>query len=111
MDQSDRECECDKSCNVWEYLDYKNCKCRKRLVDKLVEEYKGNIDGIKLIHNNTLNVYKNVRGSCTIYIVLLGVFFIISITISCDFLYFYWYLKKINSSITNNNDNTETVLF
>ena len=31
-------CECDKSWDVGEYLDYKNCKCRKRLTDKLVEE-------------------------------------------------------------------------
>ena len=28
------EWECDKSCNVREYLGYKKCKCRKRLVDK-----------------------------------------------------------------------------
>ena len=34
---SNCECECDKSCNIGEYLDYKNCKCRKRLVDKLVK--------------------------------------------------------------------------
>ena len=33
------ECECDKSCDVGEYLDYENCNCEKRLVDKLVEEY------------------------------------------------------------------------
>ena len=32
------ECECDKSCYVGEYLDYENCKCRKSLEDKLVEE-------------------------------------------------------------------------
>ena len=32
------ECECEKSCYVGEYLDYENCKCRKRLTDKLVEE-------------------------------------------------------------------------
>ena len=30
------ECECDKSCDVWEHLDYKNCRFRKRLLDKLV---------------------------------------------------------------------------
>ena len=35
---SNCECECDKSCNVGEYLDYKSCTWRKRLVDKLVEE-------------------------------------------------------------------------
>ena len=34
---SNCECECDKSCNVIEYLDYGNCKCRKRLIDKLVK--------------------------------------------------------------------------
>ena len=29
-------CECDKSCDIGEYLDHENCKCRKKLVDKLV---------------------------------------------------------------------------
>ena len=32
------ECECDKACDVGECLDYENCKCRKKLVDKLVDE-------------------------------------------------------------------------
>ena len=35
---SNCEYEYDKSCDVGEYLDYENCKCRKRLVDKLAEE-------------------------------------------------------------------------
>ena len=30
------ECECDKSSGVGEYLDHKNCNCRKKLIDKLV---------------------------------------------------------------------------
>ena len=34
---------CDKSCGVGEYLDYENCKCRKSLVDKLVDECDENI--------------------------------------------------------------------
>ena len=29
------ECGCDKSCDIGEYLDYSNCKCRKKLVDPL----------------------------------------------------------------------------
>ena len=33
------ECECDKSCDIVEYLDYENCKYRKSLIDKLVLEY------------------------------------------------------------------------
>ena len=30
---SNCDCECDKSCDVGEYLDYKNFICRKRLID------------------------------------------------------------------------------
>ena len=42
------ECQCDKSCNFGEYLDYENCKCRKRLLDRLVEECTENISEAKL---------------------------------------------------------------
>ena len=35
---SNCEREFDKSCNIGEYLNYENCKCRKKLVDKLAEE-------------------------------------------------------------------------
>ena len=35
---SNCECECDKLCDFGKYLDYGNCKCRKGLVDKLVEK-------------------------------------------------------------------------
>ena len=45
---SNCECECDKSCDVGEYLDYENCKCRKKLVDKLVKECTENIDEVKI---------------------------------------------------------------
>ena len=49
-----------------EYVDYKNCKCRKKSVDKLVEECNKNIDEKeihlnKMICNSTLNDYeKNI---------------------------------------------------
>ena len=39
------ECECDKSCNIGQYLGYKNCECRKTLIDKLVAECGKYIDG------------------------------------------------------------------
>ena len=42
------ECECNISCDFSEYLDYKNCKCSKRLVNKLVEKCNENIDEVKL---------------------------------------------------------------
>ena len=34
---SNCECKYDKLCHVGEYLDYENCKCRKKNVDKLIE--------------------------------------------------------------------------
>ena len=45
---SNCECECDKSCNVGKYLDYKNCKSSKKLVDKLVHECTENVEEVKL---------------------------------------------------------------
>ena len=73
------EYECDKLCDVGEYLDYTNCKCRKRLIVKLVEECSENIDGNKMIYNSTfnaipLNDYRKICNSCAVHIVLLAIF-------------------------------------
>ena len=51
---SNCNCEYDKSCDR-EYLDYKNCKCRRKITGKLVEECSKNIDENKMIYNETLN--------------------------------------------------------
>ena len=45
---SNCECKCDISCDVGEYLDYENCKWRKKLVDKLVEKCNENVDEVKI---------------------------------------------------------------
>ena len=42
------ECEWDKSCDIGEYLDYQNCKCKKILVDKLVERSNSNKERSKI---------------------------------------------------------------
>ena len=42
------ECECDKSYDIGEYLDYENCKCRKKLVDKSVEECTETVEEVTL---------------------------------------------------------------
>ena len=74
-------------------MDYKNFKCRNKLVETLVEECIENIDANKMIHNENLDIiplndYKKVCNSCTIYTVSFGVFFITSIYISSVFIYF-----------------------
>ena len=89
---SNCDCWCDKSCDKRQDLDYKNCRWRKRLVDKLVEEWSENIDGIGIIYDTTLN--EKVSGSCTVYIVLFVSAFLIIIGISSAYFYFHWYLKS-----------------
>ena len=76
-------CECDKSCDVGEYLDYKNCKCR----NKLVEECE-NVNGNEMVEN--VNDHGNICNSCTIYIVLFVIALLIIIDIMSAFLYFHW---------------------
>ena len=71
---SNCECDCDKSCDIGEYLDYKNCKCRKRIIDKLVDECSENI-----YENETLDVIP--LNSCIVYMVFFVVFLIKSICI------------------------------
>ena len=90
---SNYQCECDESFDMEEYVDYQNCKCKKKkkLVDKLVEECNESIDGNKMIYDGTLNDYGNICNSCTVYSVLLVIFVIISISISSVFIYFHWY--------------------
>ena len=44
---SNCECECDKSCDIGEYLDYVNCNCRKRLIDKLVDVSTETVEELK----------------------------------------------------------------
>ena len=70
------ECECDKLCDVGEYLDYENCKCRKKLVDKLIEECTANVEEVKLA-KLTLAEHESMGGcsSCTLYIFFFSGFY------------------------------------
>ena len=94
---SNCECECYKSCDFSEYLGYKNCKCKKSLVDKLVQrgsakECTENIEETRLVEINSTDCKHN---SCRLYIVLFSIVFTVNIGIGSYFLYFHWYLKKM----------------
>ena len=82
---SNCECECGKSCDVGEYLDYENCKCRKKLVDKLVAECTENIVEVK-IAEVTLTENMSIYSSSIQYIVLFSIIFIINVGISTYFV-------------------------
>ena len=86
-DPSNCNYQCDKSCDVREYLHYENCKCRKRLIDKLIEGCSETIDGNEMT-SAALNDYENACGSCAIYIVLFVIAFLIIIDISSAIIFF-----------------------
>ena len=91
---SNCKCECDKSCDFGEYLDYENCKCRKRLVEKLIEECNENNEETSLIKINSVKCKSN---SCILYIVLFSTFLTINIRIATYFVYY----KYINHNEEN----------
>ena len=92
---SNCNCECDKSCDAGEYFDYENCKCRKKLVDKLVEQCTENVEEVKLAKISlSQDENKHKYSSCTLYILLFLILFTINIGVGTYFVYFYWYLKK-----------------
>ena len=90
------ECECDKSCDIGEYSDYSDCKCRKKLVDKLVEKC---IKSIEEVEITEVTQSENKCSSCTVYIVLFSIFFTLSIWITTYFIYYkYMSCNKENIS-------------
>ena len=67
---SNCECECHKSCDFSEYLDYENCKCKKVLVNKLVEECTENIEETRLVEITSAkneNKQNAVLARCTLF--------------------------------------------
>ena len=91
---SNCKCECDKSCDFDEYLDYENSRCRKRFVNKLIQECNENVEETSLVKINSTNC----KGkSCILYIVLFLICFAINIGVATYFVYY----KYINHNKEN----------
>ena len=74
--------------NVGEYLDYENCKCRKRLIDKLTEECAENIDEVKLAGMTLFERENECKSLFAIYVILIAIVFTISIGIGPYFIHY-----------------------
>ena len=72
---SNCESECDKACDAGEYLDYENCKRRKKLVAPLVHECAEPVEAVKLAKINLAENEKSYCSSCTMYILLFWIHF------------------------------------
>ena len=105
------ECECDKACDVGEYLDYENCKCRKKLVAPLIEECIETVEEVKLAKITLAeNESRSKCSSCTVHIVLFSRFFTINVGIVTYRVYSQWYLKK-DAPHVNFNTHTQTTIY
>ena len=85
-------CECDKYCEVGHYLDYKNCACRKKLIDDLIEQCTTVID-IE-INNGIDLVVDKTSSSNNIYLFLFIAVLMISLLLAAGVVY---YCRKDNS--------------
>ena len=92
---SNCECEFDKSCDIGEYLDYENCKCRKKLVDKLIEQCTKTVEEVKLA-KATLSEHetKHKCSSGTLHIALFSILFTVNFGIWYLFCLLSLLLKK-----------------
>ena len=87
--------ECYKSCDFNEYLDDKNCKCKKRIADKLAEECIENIEEatpVEIISSKNERMHK--CSPRTLYIVLISIFFTLNVEIAIYFLFLLVLEKK-----------------
>ena len=102
---SNCECECDKSFDVGEYLDYENCKCRKKLLDKLVEECTETVEEVKLAKIiSAEDENKNKCSSSRLYIMLFSIIFTVNVGIGTYFVCFHWF--KQNKAIVDLKERT-----
>ena len=98
LNPSKCECECDKARDVGEYVDYEIVSAKKKLVDILVDECAETVEEVKLAKITlTENENEDKCKSCTLYTVLMTVFFRICDGISAYFVYYNWsFVKNIS---------------
>ena len=85
-------CECNKYCDMYEYLDHKNCICRGKMAESLTEKWEKNINETLDVISSSDN-YKKTYDSCVVYIVLISVFLLINISMVI-YVYLFLYLNN-----------------
>ena len=85
------ECQCDMWCKTGQYLDYKNCVCKNKLVGRVIAEC------TNLINETMINNKKTISNDDTITNIFIGLFSVvmfIGIICFCVFGYFKWIKGK-----------------
>ena len=101
MNPSNCGCECDKSCDVGEYLDYENRKCGKKLVEECTE----NVEEKLAKKASAEDENKTKCSSCTLYIVLFSIIF--TANVGTCFAY-YKYMNHVKKTDAKESFNYQT---
>ena len=92
------ECQCDTWCKPGQYLDYKKCVCKNKLIGRIIEEC------TNVINETTINNKDNIENDNTITNIFVGLFSIVMfilIVCFCVFVYFKGFKNKKNNYNTS----------
>ena len=84
------ECQCDTWCKPGQYLDHKNCICKKKLIGRVIEEC------TSIMNETMMNGYDNDNDYNAIIYVFIGLFSLLLLVIIClcVFACFKWFKSK-----------------
>ena len=81
------EFQCDKWCKPGQYLDYKNCICKNKLIGRVTEECTSVINET-IMNNNGCNNDNTIRR------IFIGLFLLTLVICFCVVAYFKWFKGK-----------------
>ena len=85
------ECQCDMWCKTGQYLDYKNCICKNKLIGRVIAEC------TNVINETMININDNITNDNTITNIFIGLFSVVMfalIVFFSVFAYFKWFKGK-----------------
>ena len=85
------ECQCDMWCKPGQYLDYKNCICKNKLIGRVISEC------TSVINETMMNKKDNIANDNTITNIFIGLFSVLMFAVIvcfCVFAYFKWFKGK-----------------
>ena len=115
--------------NTSQYLDYLDCKCKKKIIDLIVDQCIESDDNKTIIVNKTVTnndnktkliiitltktdnkTNKTVKNSCKVYIILTSISIVISTVYTIYFVYYNWFLIKNKDFFTKYNTHRQTII-
>ena len=84
-------CECDMWCKRGQYLDYKKCVCKNKLIGRVIAEC------TNIINETTINNNDNLANDNTITNIFIELFLVVMFAVIvcfCVFAYFKWFKGK-----------------